>query len=195
MLLTISYWGIPKLGTQIGAYLIVYDKFESVEYLIANDLTLKASEYVNSGKVKKVLMTVDDEPKGFWQAFNIMSSNLKIREKAARLGIPQEKVLIYKKNFAGEIDRIIFYKHILKSLNAKSVLFFDSFYRTRTRRFFLDRYYQGSNIKTYVQHEENIEEKELNSWWKKTIYANLFLEQYLAMGYYYLNKALWTRGI
>jgi hypothetical protein len=191
VLLTAGYWVIPK----IGAYLIVYEKFESVEYLIANDITLKASEYVNSGKVKKVLVTVEDDPKGFWQAFYSKDADLKIRKKAEKLGIPQEQVLIYKNKFVGEIDRIIFYKYMLKSLDAKSVLFFDNFYRTRTRRFFLDRYFEGSNIKTYVQYEKNIDRKELKQWWKKTTYANLFLEQYLSMGFYYLNKFLWTRSV
>jgi hypothetical protein len=190
-----GYWGGAKIGAQIGAYLIVYEKFENVEYLIANDLTLKVSEYVNSGRVKKVLVTVVDDPKGFWQALYSKDVDLKIRKKAEKLGIPQEQVLIYKNKFVGEIDRIIFYKHILKSLDAKSVLFFDTFYRTRTRRFFLNRYFEGLNIKTYVQYEKNIETKELKGWWKKTIYANLFLEQYLTMGFYYLNKILWTRAI
>ena len=195
VLLTAGYWGIPKIGAQIGAYLIVYEKFENVEYLIANDLTLKALEYVNSGKVKKILVMVEDDPKGFWQAFYSKDADLEVRKKAEKLGIPQEQVLIYKSKFVGEIDRIIFYKYILKSLGAKSVLFFDTFYRTRTRRFLLDRYFEGLNIKTYVQYEENIEKKELKMWWKKTIYANLFLEQYLEMGFYYLNKILWTRGV
>jgi hypothetical protein len=195
VLLAAGYWGIPKVGAQIGAYLIVYEKFENVEYLIANDLTLKALEYVNSGKVKKILVMVEDDPKGFWQAFYSKDADLEVRKKAEKLGIPQEQVLIYKNKFVGEIDRIIFYKYILKSLDAKSVLFFDTFYRTRTRRFFLDRYFEGLNIKTYVQYEGNIETKELKRWWKKTMYANLFLEQYLAMGFYYFNKILWTRAI
>lgn len=193
ILLAVGYWLGPKIGTQIGTYLIINEKFESVEYLITNDLTLKILEYINSGKAKKIVMTVEDEPIKFWQAVYSKNADLKIREKAARLGIPQEKILIYKKKFDGEIDRIIFYKYILISLNAKSVLFFDSFYRTRTRRFFIDRYFEGLNIKTYVQYHKNIESKELKSWWKKTTFANLFLEQYLAMGFYYLNKILWAR--
>jgi hypothetical protein len=195
ILLTGGYWGVAKAVRQIGNYLIVYEKFENVEYLISNGLSPKAIEYFQSGKVKNILVTVAGSPEGNWKAFYRHNADLKIRNEARKFGIPQERVLIYKRRLAGEIDRVFFYKHLLKSLKAKSVLFIDPFYRTRTRRFFLDRYFEGLNIKTYVQYEKNIDSKELDQWWKKTTYANLFLDQYLLMSYYYLNKLLWTRAV
>lgn len=195
VLLTAGYWGIPKIATQIGAYLIVFDKFEKAEYLITTGLSSKTLEYLNKGKVEKVLVIVDDDPKGNWKAFYGENADLKIREKAAKHGVPQEKILIYKKKFVGEVDRVIFHKYILEILKAKSALFFDPFYHTRTRRFFLDRYFESLNIKTYVQHEKNVAPEELKQWWEKTFYANLFLEQYLSMGFYYFNNFLWTRSV
>ena len=104
----------------------------------------------------------------------------------------EDKVLIYKKRFSGEVDRVLFYKHLLMILKAKSVLFLGPFYKTRTLRFYLDRYFEELNINTFVQYEKNINSKELAQWWKKTTYANLFLEEYLLMSYYFLNKSLWT---
>ncbi len=195
VLIAMGYWGAPKIAKQIGAYLIVYDEFENAEYLITNGLSPKTLEYLNMGKVEKILVTVDDDPKGVWKAFYGKNADLKIREKAAKLGIPQEKILIYKKKFVGEIDRITFHKHILASLKAESAVFFDPFYHTRTRRFFLNRYFEGLDIKTYVQYEKHIGMEELKQWWGKTTYANLFLEQYLSMGFYYLNKLLLTRAV
>ncbi len=195
VLLTAAYWGVPKIAAQIGTYLIVHEEFENVEYLITRDLTPKTVEYLNNGKVEKVLMVVDDNPSGSWRAFYIKNADLKIRAKAARLGIPQDKILIYKRKLLGRIDRVVFYKHVLANLKAESALFFAPFYKTRTRRFFLDKYFEDVNIKTYVQHEEPIDMEKLKYWWKKTTYANLFLEQYLSMGFYYVNKFLWTRSV
>ncbi len=195
ILLTGGYWGVSKVVRQIGNYLIVYEKFENVEYLITNDLSSKAIEYFKRGKVKNLLLTIPDSPEDNWKAFYGENAELKIRNEARKIGIPQERVLIYKRRFVGEVDRVFFYKHLLTILKAKSALFIDPFYRTRTRRFFLDRYFKELNIKTYVQHEKKIDSKELDRWWEKTTYANLFLEQYLLMSYYYLNKLLWTRVV
>ncbi len=192
--LGVSYWGVLKIAKQIGSYLVVNDKFESVDYIVSNRFSPMVLDYIRNGKAKFIVMAIAEEPDGVWRAYYDRGADARIRKEAHKLGIPQEKVLIYKKTLKEVWDRAIFYKYILTQLKAKSALFIAKFYHTRTLRFFLNKNFEEVGIKTYVQHENQIDEEDYDRWWKKTTYANLFLEEYLTMGFYYLNKTLWTRN-
>jgi hypothetical protein len=193
LLLTIGYWIGPKVGIQIGSYLVVNEKFENVEYIISNRLSSKVLNYLRSGKAKFIIIAVSEETNEVWRAYFDRNAVRRIREKADKLGIPQEKIIIYKKTAWEVWDGLAFYKHVLVQMKAKSAVFIAQFYHTRTVRFFLDEYFEESDIKTYVQHENQIDTEDYDQWWRKTTYANLFLEEYLTIGFYFINKLLWTR--
>jgi hypothetical protein len=195
VVLAVGYWGAPKVALKIASYLVIQEEVETVDYLVSDLFSKRALDYLKAGKAKFIVIVVDDSPKGVWKALYDEKADLKIREQARKLKIPQEKILIYKRKFLGKIDQVIFYKHVLKELKAKSALFFVQFYHTRTHRFFLDEYFSGVDIKTYVQSENPASPELLDDWWTRTTYANLFLEQYLTIGFYYLNKVLWTRAV
>ena len=190
--LVASYRIAPKILKEIGSFLVVHDKFESVDYVISNRFSPMVLDYLRTKKAKFIILTITEDTNRTWQAYHDIKNVINLRKEADKFGLPQEKVLIYKKTNDEVWEWVLFYKQVLIQLEAKSALFIDQFYHTRTLRFFLNMHFDEIYIKTYVQHDNSIEVEDDVQWWEKTTYANLFIEEYLTMGFYYLNKFLWT---
>ena len=91
----IGNWGFPKLLKQIGKFLIVYEKFKNVEYLIASSLSPKTIKYFHSGKVKII-----------FKDFPLNGFDSKLAAEASYCAQDQEKYWEYHdelyKNWGGE---------------------------------------------------------------------------------------------
>lgn len=188
------YFSAEKILTPLGSYLFVDEQVEQVDAVVSGEVTDKVIGLYKNKKVKKIFLLIREDS-DTWKELRKVDKEKKLKKKIRQAGLPEKDILIFRAELKSALEMVRSLKDYFVKNNIHSALILLPGYQTRKYRFYLDRYLSDSRIATFVQSLNTDGPPSLEGWWKNTVLANYFLDQYLEMGYFYFHKILWLSDV
>ncbi len=175
----------------IGNFLVVTESSkEPVDVIFSMALSEQVAKRARSEDIKTIYVLASDYSRS-WKALREVDLEKWIKSESRSYGIDPARVTVLKAGFESGPGFGEFLEQIRKESPFKNAVIFIPYYQGRAYRFYLDCAL-GDRAKNYFfQPLESDYQKYFERWWLNTAYDNLFLDQYLRMGWYYFNYLLW----
>lgn len=182
---------------RIGTFLAVDQPFERADAVVASKITEKIAELYRDGRCGKIVLAIRDDNGNWWKFLPKSDSMEGARGKAEKWGIRRDDLIVFDRTLENRDDISYFnsLKKLLRENGIHSAVFYSPYYKTRRKRFYLDRYLDGPGIESYVVSAEENYLPRFERWWENTALDNLFMDEYLKIAFYYFNKFLWSPAV
>ncbi|QPJ65691.1 MAG: hypothetical protein G3M78_09915 [Candidatus Nitrohelix vancouverensis] len=180
----------PLLNS-IGNFLVVHEAADSsVDVIFTFALSEQVAKRAQSEEIKTIYVLASDYSRS-WKALREVNTEQWIKSETQSHGIDSERVRVLTAGFESGPGFGEFLEQVRKDSPFSKAIIFIPYYQGRGYRFYLD-HALGDGAKNYFfQPLESDYQKNFESWWLNTAYDNLFLDQYLRLGWYYFNYLLW----
>lgn len=175
--------------SRMGTFLVVNQPAGRVDVAVTDRIAEKVVQCYRRGDCGKIFVLIED----FHNTWNVMGDIdpvEMVKKEAQEAGIKEGDLVISKPGLANAVEHAHYFKKLFLATNVHSAVFYFPYYKTRSHRFYLDRYLSGDGITMFVQPVED--NYRFERWWENTMLDNLFADEYLEMLYYYFNKLLWS---
>jgi hypothetical protein len=176
---------------KIGAFLVVDQPIDKVDVAVTSALKEKVVQCYHDGNCKKIMLVVANYG-STWKGNRNPDIEKDIYGQAQQFGIQPADLIVFDRP-QDDIQFFISMEKLLLEKNLHSALYYVGYYKSRRYRFYLDRYFHDKEIATYVQPTNTDKDymRNLERWWENTLLDNLFIDEYLRIGFYYFNKMFW----
>jgi len=176
----------------IGIFLVVEETVaEPVDAVLTWTINEKVSICYRAGQCKKIYILLEDYQRS-WKAlrsFDVRGWHLK---NAERLEISKDDLVFINNELGDAVDAGGYLRRLFAEREIRSAILLVPYFQTRTYRFFLDRNenWDPDRGRIFIQPLEKDYAEQFDCWWLNTGLDNLYLDQYLRIGWYYFNKLL-----
>jgi len=189
----LAIWGESFLH-RAGTFLVVDETASRADLAVTVAVTPRVIQCYREGRCGKILVLTGNY-RNRWRALRKYDPGARAREKALKNGIKPEDIEILEADVGDGRRFARFLSGRVSRENVRSAVFFCSYYQTRRFRFYLDRGFSRPETTVFVRPVEQLYRDRFHRWWENTMLDNLFLEEYLRMGFYYFNKLLGSSSV
>lgn len=175
---------------KIGEFLVVDKKLERKGPILAPKLSSNVLECYKNNTCNKIylLSTTSDYTRAMEDNGNLEK---KVSKMANELKVKPNDIIFVSHSIGEVYDTTLFLNRFMAKNNLKFAILFLPYYETEKFQFYFKRFL-NPEITIQVKPLESRYRHLLEQWVSNTGLSNIYLDQYLIMAHYYINKILWT---